>query len=149
MNEVSCTLRVTAPGDGAAARVSVRRHQFIVGRPIEFDEQSPEIAAMEYVLGAVGAEVVNGVRAAARRQRVDVDQIEALVTGEVEHALVYLEVIGEQGQPRLSRVHVKLFVTGPDEPAIRRVYAAVVERLPLVCTLQAAARVDLELIVTT
>ena len=151
MNEIVCTLRVTAPdgpGDPVAARVSVRRLQFTVGRPIEFDNRSPHVAALEYALGAIGAEVLNGVRAAARLRRVTLDQIEALVTGEVENALVYLEVIGEHGQPRIARVQVKLFVSGPDVAAIRRLYADVVERLPLVCTLKTAVRLDLELIVT-
>jgi len=102
MNSTTCTLRVTAT-DRDVARVSVRRHQFTVGRPIEFDEASPRIAALEYALGAVAGEVVSGLRVFAWRRRVDVDQIEAVVTGELEHALAYLEVVGESGRPRIAR----------------------------------------------
>jgi hypothetical protein len=147
MNNTTCTLRVTAT-DRDAARVSVRRHQFSVGRPIEFDEASPRIAALEYALGAVAGEVVSGLRAFAWRRRVDVDQIEAVVTGEMEHALAYLEVVGETGRPRIARVHLKVFVASPDEQAVRRIWEEMLDRLPLVCTLRAAVRLDLELMWT-
>jgi len=43
MNEHGITLRVTASA-GDVARVAVRRQQFAVGRPIEFDEAAERIA---------------------------------------------------------------------------------------------------------
>ena len=147
MNGTTCTLRVTST-DRDRARVSVRRQQFSIGRPIEFDEESPNIAALEYALGAVAGEVVSGLRAFASRRRVDVDQIEAIVTGELEHALAYLEVVGETGRPRIARVHLKVFVASPDEQAVRRIWEEMLDRLPLVCTWRAAVQLDLELTCT-
>src|SRR4249920_1111090 len=116
MDTITVSLRVTAP-DPAAARVSVGRRQFPIGQPLEFDEASPHVAPIEYALGAVGGEVVNGLRAFADRRRVAIDAVEAVVTGELEGGLTYLEVIGEQGQPRISRIHVKLFVASADAAA--------------------------------
>src|SRR5262245_52511557 len=112
MTAITISLRVTAPGP-AAARVSVGRRQFPIGRPIEFDDASPHVAALEYALGAVGGEVVNGLREFARRRRLAIDAVEALVTGELEDALAYLEVNGERGRPRIRRIGIRVFAASP------------------------------------
>jgi hypothetical protein len=121
MTAITISLRVTAPG-AAAARVSVGRRQFSFGRPVEFDDASPYVAALEYALGAVGGEVVNGLREFARRRRLPIDAVEALVTGEPHNGLAYLEVIGETGRPRIRRIAIKVFVGGRDRHsrAVRR-----------------------------
>jgi hypothetical protein len=146
-SDVRCTLRVTAT-DGQSARVAVRNQQFSIGKPLEFDNASAHVSALEYALGAVAGEVVNGLRAFAWRRRVEIDAIEAVVTGELEHGLAYLEVIGEPGPPRIARIHVKVFVASPDAAAVQRVWADAIACLPLVCTWRAAVRLDLELIPT-
>jgi hypothetical protein len=148
MNEFACTLRVTAT-ERDVARVSVRRHQFSVGAPIEFDVDSPHVASLEYALGAVGAEIVNGLQAFAKRRRVRLDQIEAVVSGELENPLTYLEVVGERGRPRIARIHVKVYLATPeDESRMRRLWEETLARLPLVCTLDGAARLEIELTLT-
>jgi hypothetical protein len=143
----SYTLRVTAAGPDVA-RVAVRRQQFTVGRPIEFDESSPRIAALEYALGALAGEVVNGLRVFASRRRIEVDRIEAVVTGELERGLAYLEVVGEGVQPRIARVHLQVFAASPDEPGLRRLWGELPDRLPLVCTMRSAFPIDLTLTMT-
>jgi hypothetical protein len=147
MDDSLITLRVTG-GARDVARVTVRRHQFAVGRPIEFDESSPRIAALEYALGAVGAEVVNGLREFAVRRRLQLDAVEAVVSGELEHELVYLDVVGETGHPALRRLHVKLFVACADAGAVRALFSEVLEKLPLTRTLSAATRLSTELVMT-
>ena len=84
----------------------------------------------------------------AWRRRVDVEHVEALVTAELENGLAYLEVVGEEGSPRIARVHIKVFVASADEPAIRHLWNDVLERLPLLGTLRSAIPMHLELIVT-
>lgn len=145
---ITISLRVTAPGP-ASARVLVGRRQFAIGRPVEFDEASPHVAALEYALGAVGGEVVNGLREFARRRRLQIDAIEALVTGELEHGLAYLEVIGERGRPRISRIAVKVFVASVDHEAARALFDETIARLPLLSTLSAAVDVAVELVLTS
>ena len=83
MDALHISLRVTAP-DPDVARVSVGRRQFSIGRPLEFDEASPRVAAIEYALGAVGGEIVNGLREFADRRRLPIDAVEAVVTGELD-----------------------------------------------------------------
>ena len=148
MDAITISLRVTAPGPGAA-RVSIGRRQFSIGRPIEFDEMSPFVAAIEYALGAVGGEVVNGLRAFADRRRLEIDAVEAVVTGELANGLAYLEVIGEEGEPRISRIHVKVFAASPDPAATRALFPDVIDRLPLLCTLRTAVALTVELILTS
>jgi hypothetical protein len=141
------TLRVTAH-EPDEARVSVRKAQFVVGRPLELDAASGRIGALEYALGALAGEVVNGLRHFAWRRRVDVEQVEALVTGELAHGLAYLDVVGEDDPPRLARVHLKVFVASADEPGVRALWTHLIARLPLLGTLRAAVPIQLDLIVT-
>jgi hypothetical protein len=147
LTDTICTLRVTAP-DADVARVSARHEQFDVGRPIEFDEMTRRISALEFVLGALAGEVVNGLREFADRRRVEIDHVEAVISGEVERALAYLEVVGEPAEPRIRRVHLKLFVSSRDEAGIRRLWPELLARLPIVCTMRAAVSLDLDLVVT-
>ncbi len=144
---MNCNLRVTS-ADRDVAHVAVRRERFAVGRPIEFDEKSPRIAAIEYALGALGAEVVNGLRVFASRRRVAVDAVEALISGDVEHDAVFLGVVGESGTPRIGRIHLKVFVDSPVEDEVRRLWTDMLDKLPLVCTLRLAVPIEFELILT-
>ena len=147
MNAITVSLRVTAPG--RAARVSAGRRHFAIGRPVEFDAASPDVSALEYALGAAGGEIVNGLREFARRRRIEIDAIEALVTGELEEALAYLEVVGETAAPRIGSITVKVFVAAPDGPAVRALFSEMLERLPLTVTLRRALDFTTELILTS
>jgi hypothetical protein len=149
MTAITISLRVTAPGP-TLARVSAGCRNFSIGRPIEFDEASPHVAALEYALGAVGGEVVNGLREFARRRRLAIDAVEALVVGELQDGLAYLEVIGESGRPRISRVAIKVFVASSlDDRATRALFDEMIERLPLISTLRGAVDLDVELVHTS
>jgi hypothetical protein len=148
MNAITVSLRVTAPGP-ASARVSVGRRQFSIGRPVEFDDASPHVAALEYGLGAVAGEIVNGLREFARRRRIEIDAVEALLSAELDRPLTYLEVVGESSPPRIARISVKVFVSAPDEAAIRTTFAEMLDRLPLACTLRGTLDLKTELILTS
>ena len=50
------TLRVTAV-DRFAARAAVRRRQFTISRPLDFDPAHDGITALEYALGALAGDV--------------------------------------------------------------------------------------------
>ena len=147
MNAITVSLRVTAPG--RAARVSAGRRQFSIGRPIEFDDASPDVSAIEYALGAAGGEIVNGLREFARRRRIEIDAVEALVTAEIEHTLTYLDVVGETAAPRIASIAIKVFVAAPDGDAVRALFDRMLERLPLTGTLRGALALSTELILTT
>jgi hypothetical protein len=147
MEEHLVTVRITG-GPDDVARVTARRQQFAVGRPMEFDERAPRIAAIEYALGAAGAEIVNGLRVFADRRRLEIDAIEATVTASFEHALAYLEVVGESGPPVIRRIHIKVFASCADDRALRQLFETVRDRLPLTALLRRATELTTELIVT-
>jgi hypothetical protein len=147
MTPMTVGLRVTA-GEQDEARVSVRRHQFVVGRPLDFDVESSTVMALEYALGALGAELVGGLRQFAGRRRLVLDNVEALVQAEIEDPLVYLEVIGESGRPRIGRVDIKVYVASPEtEQIVRRLFEDVLIKLPLVGTFRGAVRLDIQLMI--
>jgi len=139
------TLRVSGAERGEAM-VFTRQHQFRVGAPVHFDRAYEAVSALEYVLGAIGADLVNGLQALARKRRVAIERIEAVVEGELNNPLAYLGVIGETGHPGLQRVQVKVYVASPEEePTLRSLWQEVLATSPLVCTFQAAIRLDLRL----
>ena len=119
-----------------------------MGRPLEFDDTVERISALEYALGALASEVANGLRVFAWRRRIDIDHVEAVIVGEVDHALSYLEVVGEEGRPALAGVHLKLFFAAPDEAGVHALWTQLLDRLPLLATIRRACPVDVELIVT-
>jgi hypothetical protein len=144
MDHLAYRLRITQTGPDAA-RVLVRRHQFTVGRPVAFDAES-SVTALECALGALGAELVTGLRLFAKRRRLMLDAVESVVEGQLDRPLAFLEVVGEAGPPRLGRVAIKVFVASPhDEPTIRQLWADTLERLPLTGTFMRALDLQIEL----
>ncbi|HET9949584.1 MAG TPA: OsmC family protein, partial [Longimicrobiales bacterium] len=128
------------------AAAHVRRHTFTVGRAVEFDPEAPDVSALEYLLGALGADVLAGLRAAAKRRRLRVDAAEAAVEGRLDNPLAHLGVVGEHGHAGLARADVRVYVSTPDpEPAMRAAWAEALERSPLVRTLRASVALALEL----
>ena len=131
----SCRLRITTNERGTA-RVSVRRHQFTVGAPLSFDVDYDHITALEYTLGALGAEIVTGLHVFAKRRRLELDAVEAVVDGDLGNPLMYFEVVGEEGQPGLSSIFIKVYVASQyDDDTVRQLWNDTLERLPLARTL--------------
>ena len=142
------SLRVSASSDGSATAFA-RKHRFVVGSPVTFDEQDPQVSAMEYVLGAFGAELAGGLVAAARAKHCVIDHAEALVKADLDDPLAHLGVVGAKGHPGLARIHVKVYASsGEEEETVRALWKQTLERSPLVHTLERVVRLDLELLIT-
>lgn len=144
MQETTWGVRVASAGE--TATVFARRAQFPIGRPLSFDLQEPHPTALEHLLGAVGADLVNGLQEVARKRRLQVDQVEAQVDCRLQNPLTYLGVVGEEGHPGVESLAARVFVSSLD-PA-ERVHAAweeTLRRSPLVNTLKSSVRLDLSL----
>lgn len=140
--EASWDLRVRGEGDHRAT-VYTRSHQFTVGEPLSFDREYEHLTALEQALGALGADAVNGLTVVADRERVEIDDVEATLHAELDNPLTYLGVVGEEGDPGLERVAIKLYVSSPaPEEAVRDVWEEARRRSPLMNTFRAS--VDLE-----
>jgi hypothetical protein len=145
MNQHRWSLRISSGGRGRA-NVYVRQHQFAVGAPVQFDEQYNSVTALEYVLGAIGADVVNSLRIIARQRRVDIANVEALVSGSLNNPLTFLGVVGEEGHPGLETLTVRVYVSSIDpEEKIQQIWAETQEKSPLVRTFQPAIKLEMEL----
>ena len=57
----------------------MRTHRYDVGVPLSFDREEQGITALEYVLGAIGADLVVGLQRVARKRRLKLDAVEATV----------------------------------------------------------------------
>jgi hypothetical protein len=142
------TVRVSTAGKDAAS-VFARKHQFTVGAPVHFDEAYEHVSALECALGAIGAELVNGLTSLGRRRRLAIDHAEAVVQGELDDALAYLGAVGAAGHAGIAKVAVKVYISSlEDEDAVRHLWNDVLEKSPLVRTLRAAVRFDLSLSVS-
>ena len=137
--------RVT-PETGERAAVYVRRHRFVAGRPLDFDEESETVSPLEYLLGALGADLLVGLQAVAKRRRVQLDHAEATVEGRLDNPLMHLAVVGEEGHPGLVWAEVKMYASSLDsEESIREAWAETLERSPIARTLRGAVDLSLQL----
>jgi hypothetical protein len=142
---VTWTLRVRADA-GGTAQVFVRKHRFEVSAPAGFDEEAPQVSALEYVVGALAADLATGLVALARRRAVAIDQVEAVVRAELDDPLASLGVVGATGHPGLESVRVKLYVASPAERAVlEELWGEAQATSPLLRTLAAACTIDLAL----
>ncbi len=126
--------------------VHARRHTFRVGAPIHFDVEYDEVSALEYALGALAADVLGSFRSLAHRKRLDVDHVEALVHGELGNPLMYLGVVGESGDPGISQLTVKCYVSSLDDEAlVHAVWDEALLRSPLARTFMAAGTLEINM----
>jgi OsmC-like protein len=145
MERPTWSLRISAR-ERAQAIVFTRQHQFRVGAPLQFDRDDETVSVLEYVLGALGADLVNGLQILARKRRVTIEQLEAVVVGELNNPLTYLGVIGETGHPGLEKVRIRVYLSSPAEEAtIQSLWQEMLTTSPLVHTFQAALQLELSL----
>ena len=146
MNGYTWQLRVRSTERGRATAYT-RNQQFEVGKPVQFDAEYGQLTSLEYVLGAIGADVVNGLVDAARAKRLVVDSVEALVTGELNNPLTHLGVVGEDGHPGVEKVQVKVYVTSDEtHEQVAEAWNEVLERSPLVHTFRSALDLELKIV---
>jgi hypothetical protein len=75
-----------------------------------------------------------------------IEQLEAVVVGELNNPLTYLGVIGETGHPGLEKIRIRVYVASPEEEAIiQSLWQEILAISPLVRTFQAAIQLDLSL----
>ena len=139
------TVRVHAVGPDEA-RAYCRQSAFTVGAAASFRAEDQNPSGIELLLGALGADLANGLGALLRRRGIGVDGIEVRLTGTLENPLVHLGVVGEEGSPAIAKIAIKLYVgTSEDESTIQNLYREVRERSPLIRTFELAVALDIEL----
>ncbi len=146
-SEMKWSVRVSARDRNNVA-VYARKKRFDVGSPLNFDIEEEGTTAFEYMLGAIGADLAAGMKELCHRRRLEVDNVEVFVVGELDNALAHLGVVGGEGHPGLSSLAIKVFVeTLEEKDDIKKVWDEVLERSPLYCTFSSMTgfRFDLRL----
>ncbi|MBM3945111.1 MAG: OsmC family protein [SAR202 cluster bacterium] len=129
---------------GKGAMVYVRQHRFESGAAASFDIEHPKVSAVEYALGALGADVVAMLQAVCRERRIEVNEVEAVVSGELGSPETHLNVVDAKGNPGMAGVEVAVFASSPaPEAVLRAAWDEALRRSPLVNTL--GEMVNLEL----
>lgn len=148
MENSNWNLRIVAEGREPAT-VYVRKHQFRVGVPLQFDPEYGNITALEYALSAIAADVVGGLQVGSHRRRIKLDNIEAVVSGELNNPLTYLGVVGEIGSPGIEKVNMIVYVSSTArEEDIKQIWEEMLQKAPLVQTLKSIVKLDITLKIT-
>ena len=142
------TARVRGIGENKATAYA-RNQAFAVSGQASFKEVDPHPSAIEYLLGALGGDLITGFGAHAARRGIVVDALEASISGSLNNPLVFLGVVGETGHPGFETISGTLYVsTDADEPVLQEVWQETLARSPLVNTLQRCVTLSLELQIT-
>lgn len=131
--------RVRARVSGSQeATVFARNLSWKLGQPASFEEKDDHPSAIETLLGALAAELVNSFATACSQQGLVIDELEATAKAKLHNVLAHLGM--EEGDPSLASADVTVFVTSPATgEALRKVFAGILLSSPLYSTLAKAA----------
>ena len=139
------TARVRGDGDNRSTAYA-RSQSFAVCRQASFAESDPHPSAVEYLLGALGGDLVNGFSAVAARRGINIYAIEASVSGRLDNPLVVLGVVGESGHPGFESIQASLFVSADAaDENLDPVWQETLARSPLVNTLRRCLTLSLSM----
>ncbi len=144
-SDYAWTSRVSWTGEGWATAYT-RNHAFTVSGQASFREADAHPDAVEYLLGALGGDLISGFASQATRRGVEVDAMEASISGRLNNPLVLLGVVGESGHPGFETISCTLYVSADaDEKILKEIWQTTLARSPLVNTLDRCVGLTLNL----
>ena len=124
--------------------VFARNFSWKLGQAASFDEKDDHPSAIEALLGALAAELVNLFSTSCAQRGVVIDELEATAKGRLHSVVAYLGL--EEGDPSLASADITVFVTSPASgETLRSLFAEVLARAPLHSTLRKATSVTARL----
>jgi hypothetical protein len=124
----------------------VRKERIAIGPPLSFDREEPRTTALEFVLAALGADLIGCFQREASRHRLVLHDIEAAVEAVLRNPLTFLRVVGEEGDPSVRGIRVRVYVsTEAVAEQVEAAWRAAIEISPLATTLRRAVELDLTL----
>jgi uncharacterized OsmC-like protein len=128
------------------ARAYGRGQSFDIGSQASLREEDAQPSAVEYVLGALGGDLVCGLERAGEGQGVAFHAVEISLNGRLDNILTHLGVVGEQGHAGFAAIEGTAYVgSDADEVAIQRAWRRTLDRSPLYQTLSRCATVTITL----
>lgn len=147
MTEHLFPVRIQRTASGVA-RAYARAQAFEIGSQASLVDADSQPSAVEYLLGALGGDLLRGLDRAAAGAGVTLHAVEIALTGRLDNILVHLGVIGEQGHPGFHAIDGTLYVsTDTDQVTIESVWQRTLARSPLYNTLTRCADVTIRLTV--
>jgi hypothetical protein len=113
---------------------------------VTLGDADPHPSAVEYLLGSLAGDLIQGFQAEAVRRSLALHDAELSLGGRLNNVLVHLGVVGEEGHPGLESVSGTLYVSADAEPpAVEDAWHATLARSPVFQTLTRCAAVRIEL----
>jgi hypothetical protein len=134
-------------GDPAAASAKVysRNHRWEVGQPASFDLSDAAPSAVEYVLGALGACLAQGLQLRASQRGIRIDNIEVQLDGQIDNIYVFLG-LASSGHPGFSKLRGKAYVqSDASEKVLQELWREVLAASPVAQSLLRPVELDLPL----
>jgi uncharacterized OsmC-like protein len=128
------------------ARAYGRGQSFDIGSQASLRELEAHPSAVEYVLGALGGDLVCGLERAAEGQGIQLHAIEIALNARLDNILTHLGVVGEQGHPGFAAIEGTAYVgSDAEDDPIQRAWQRTLDRSPLYHTLTRCAAVTISL----
>ena len=129
-----------------AVRAYARTQMFDVGSQASVRDTDDAPSAVEYVVGALGGDLICGLQRAAEAEGISVHGIEITLNGRLDNILTHLGVVGEEGHPGVAAIDGTVYVgADADDPAVQRVWQRTLNRSPLYWTLSRCATLTIAL----
>lgn len=139
----SVRIQRTAAGD---ARAYARTQSFDVRTQASLRESDEHPSAVEYLLGALGGDLVCGFQKEAAARGLSIHAVELSIAGRLNNVLVHIGVIGEHGHPGFESITGTLYVGAvADEQEVDSAWRETLARSPLFNTLSRCATVAINL----
>jgi uncharacterized OsmC-like protein len=130
------TVRVHLTGDQESKAYS-RNQSFAVKKQASFSQEDSHPSAVEYFLGALGGDIVNGYAFQAKKAGIVIEDMELTITGRLSDPLAFLGVVGAEGSPGFHSIQATLYVSADsDKSKLDEVWKSTLKSSPLVNTLQ-------------
>jgi uncharacterized OsmC-like protein len=139
----SVRVRRTGP---EVSRVYSGKNSFSVGKQASFSQDEPLPSAVDYLLGALGGDLLSGLERQASKRGITIEGAEAVVAGHLDNPLVFLGVVGSKGRPGFASIEATVYVgADAEEPVLNDAWSAALAVSPLVSTLERCVQLDLRL----
>ena len=121
--------------------VYCRNFSFDVGQSASFEEKDNFPSALEYFIGALATSLTTSYSTESAKAGLDIDDIEISIRCKLKNVLAHLGL--EEGDPGISEINVKCFITTMDEKQkVLDIWKLTLDRSPIFATLKKATTIN-------
>jgi uncharacterized OsmC-like protein/TusA-related sulfurtransferase len=137
-------VRVRALDESPVVRAYARNHSFDVGQPASFDTTESAPGAIEYLLGALGGCLAQGLRWRASLRGIEIYALEVTLTTKLHDPFVFLG-LAQGKRAGLQAIEGRLFLDcDADEETLIELWDEVQQRSPILDSLKSPIPVEIQ-----